>query len=396
MTNADATSDMRRRIKSAGELHVPSAASGRLKVERETVDGEPVVRVTFDHRSCVVVFLMVWLAGWSLGCYKLVVELVTKPFEFSTALFALPFFAAEIGVFLVIFMVLFGRTTFTFRREGGTKFYGIGRYGFTKEFTFPVKGEICTDEVVKTSSKGRSYTCYRLVVKTQFDLDGPRVIYESLDSDIVYSLCKAAQEVAGTVVPPEPKKSPDDLAAEAAESERRDFELLAGRMPRGVEVSRDFEGRVFVVVRRVKWVIALVLVLVMSGFAALICCKFSTLPIPLVAAFGVGMLAFPFVQLLLVLFGKRTMTLDNGKGETFSGLGPIGLRRTFEYGGQVDVRLEESGMWVNNERMNELVIEKPGEAPRKICASWPNDVKPYLAALLRHPASAPAAFGIAP
>ena len=143
--------------------------------------------------------------------------------------------------------------------------------------------------------------------------------------------------------------------------------------------------------RRVRWVVALVLVLVMSGVGAMIWCTFSELPVHVVAIICVGML-FPFVQFLFVLFGKRTMTLDQGKGETFSGLGPLGVRRTFEYGSHVDVRLEESGMWVNNERMNELVLVKPGETPRKICASWPNDVKPYLAALLRYPASAPAVF----
>ena len=55
---------MKRRINLAGKPHVPSGASGRHKVERETVDGEPVVRVTFDHHSCAVVFLMVWLTFW--------------------------------------------------------------------------------------------------------------------------------------------------------------------------------------------------------------------------------------------------------------------------------------------------------------------------------------------
>lgn len=383
-------SDMRRRIKMAGELHVPSDESGRLKVERETVDGEPVVRVTFDHRSCVVVFLMVWLSFWSFGCYMLVNELVTKPFSFKVAFFSLPFFAAEIFVAITILMMLFGRTVFTFRREGGTKFSGIGRYGFTKEFTFPVKGEICTDEVVKTGSKGRSYTCYRLVVKTQFDLDGPRVIYESLDSDIVYFLYKAAQEVACTVAPPK-KNVPDDLVAEDAQSERRDLELLAGRPPKGMSVSRDFEGRVSVVLHRVSWGLALVLVLVMSGFAALVWFKFTELPIPLVVGFGVCML-FPLVQLLFALFGRRVMRLDHGRGETFFGVGFIGARSSFEYGGPYDVRLDESGRWINNERVKEIQLVKPGGSPQKICTTWPNDVKPYLAALLRHPAAAPAAF----
>lgn len=42
---------------------------------------------------------------------------------------------------------------------------------------------------------------------------------------------------------------------------------------------------------------------------------------------------FPFAQLIFVLFGKRTMTLDHGYGTTFVGVGPIGARQRFEYGG---------------------------------------------------------------
>ena len=123
------------------------------KVEREVVDGEKIVRVTFGHWSGVCVFLMLWLAGWSFGCYNLFVGLLAKPFEFGEILFALPFFAGEIFVAGMILLMIFGRTVVTFRREGGTKFSGIGRFGVTKEFAFPVKGEICTDEVVRHGGK---------------------------------------------------------------------------------------------------------------------------------------------------------------------------------------------------------------------------------------------------
>jgi len=366
--------------------------NSRIKTEREIVDGEPVVRVKFGHWSPVCIFLMVWLTMWTFGCYMIVSELITKPFSLKLALFSIPFLAAEVGVATAILMMIFGRTVFTFRKDGGTKFSGIGRYGITKEFTFPVKGEICTDEVVHHGGKGGPRTYYRLVVKTQFDLDGPREIYSSSDPDVVYFLHQAALEVAGTIVPPAEKKSADEIAAEESEAERHDIALLADKPPKGLVVSRDFEGRVTIVLRRVRWLVALVLVLVMGGFATFFYFNISSVPMPAVVGFGFAML-FPFVQLLFVLFGKRTMWLDHGKGETFIGIGPIGMRRKFEYGGPFDVRLEESGMWVNNERMNELVIAKPGGAPRKICASWPNDVKPYLAALLRHPSSAPVSIG---
>ena len=369
----------------ATAIHMNRMADGEAKIERETVGGEPVVRVTFGHRSAACIFLMFWLAFWSFGCYKLVVELITKPFSFKLALSSLPFFAAEIFVAGVILLMTFGRTVFTFRREGGTRFTGVGRFGFTKEFSFPIKGEICTDEVVCHKSKGGTYTAYRLIVKTRFDLDGPRVIYDSTDGDIIYTLCKAAKEVAVTAGAPKPaEKSAVELAAEEAGIERRDYALLSGRPPKGMSISRDFEGRVVVVLRRVRWLLAIVLVAVMSFFTWIVWFKFTDVPLPVKAGFGVA-ISVPLVMLFYALFGKRTMTLDHGNGTTFFGVGPVGIRRRFEYGGPFDVKVAESCMWVNNERMNELVIAKPGGTQQRICTSWPNDVKPYLAAFLRHP-----------
>ena len=60
------------------------------------------------------------------------------------------------------------------------------------------------------------------------------------------------------------------------------------------------------------------------------------------------------------------------------------MRRRVRMAGELHVPSAESGR-VKVERETEIVVVKP-----KICTSWPNDVKPYLAALLRHPASAPA------
>ena len=359
-----------------------------VRIERGAENGEPFVRVTFGHWSAACIFLMLWLAFWSLGCYMLAVDIVTKPFSFKLVLAALPFFGFEIFVASMILLMIFGRTVFTFRREGGTRFTGVGRFGFTKEFSFPIKGEISTDEVVCHRSKGGTYTAYRLIVKTQFDLDGPRVIYDSTDGDIIYTLCKAAKEVAVTAGAPKPAgKSADELAAEEAGIERRDFMLLAGRPPRGMSISRDLEGRISVVLRRVRWLLAIVLAAVMTCFTWVVWFKFTDIPLPAKIAFAFVML-FPFAQLLFVLFGKRTMTLDHGYGTTFVGVGPIGARQRFEYGGPFDVKVRESSRWINNEQMNELVIAKPGGPPQRICTTWPNDVKPYLAAFLRHPGSA--------
>ena len=363
---------------------------GTANIERETVDGEPAVRVTFGHWSGVCIFLILWLTGWSCGCYKLVVELVTKPVEFGKALCALPFFAGEIFVASMILLMIFGRTVITLRRDGGTKFTGVGRFGFTKELVFPVNGEICTDEVVRYRSKGGPYTVYRLIVKSKFNVDGPFVIYDSTDPGIIHTLCEAAKEVSVAAgMPSMAEKSTDEFAAEDSGMERRDYELLSGKPPKGISISRDFEGRIVVVLRRVRWVLALVLVLVMSVFITFFWHKFTDTPLLVKVGFGVAIL-FPFTQLLFALFGKRTLTLDHGNGTTFAGVGPIGQRRRFEYGASFAVKVATSGLWINNEQMNELVIAKPGGTPQRICASWPNDVKPYLVAILRHPGSAPA------
>ena len=168
-----------------------------VEIERGAENGEPFVCVTFGHWSAACIFLMLWLAFWSFGCYMIVIDIFTKPFGFKLVLAALMLFVPEIFVASIILLMIFGRTVFTFRREGGTRFTGVGRFGFTKEFSFPMKGEIGTDEVVCHRSKGGTYTAYRLIVKTRFDLDGPRVIYDSTDGDIIYTLCKAAKEVAG-------------------------------------------------------------------------------------------------------------------------------------------------------------------------------------------------------
>lgn len=351
------------------------------KIDREVVDGEQVVRVTFGHFSLVCLFLMLWLSIWSFGCYKLAADLVAKPFAIKDLLFALPFFAGEIVVSTILLLMLFGHTTITFMRSGGTSFTGIGKIGYRRAFAFPLKCEVCTDEIVVHGRRGSSVS-HRLVVKTPYDLDGPRVIYTSGDADLIYTLCKAAKEVADVAVAPAKPKSEGDVALEESELERGDRNLLAGRPPKGMTVTRDFEGRVLVTLRRVGWVRAAFIAVVISGFAAFLWTKCGDVPAPAIAFLGFCSL-FPLAQILYALFGKCTIALDHGTGVTFNGVCGIGVRRRFAYGGPFVVRLSESSWRVNGERMNEIHIFKPGGQPTKICTTWPNDVKPYLAALLR-------------
>ena len=70
-----------------------------VRIERGAENGEPFVRVTFGHWSAACIFLMLWLAFWSFGCYMIVIDIFTKPFSFKLVLAALPFLAAAAVVF---------------------------------------------------------------------------------------------------------------------------------------------------------------------------------------------------------------------------------------------------------------------------------------------------------
>lgn len=358
-------------------------------IEHEVVNGERAVRVSFGHWSWVCLFLVFWLCGWSFGCYGIVTRLASSPFQIKELLFALPFFLGEIVVFCIIIMAIFGRTTLTFTQSGWTKFTGIGGLGVTKRRTFPKDCEIVTDRIV-THGKHGPTTTHRLLVKTPFGTDEKQVVYSSTDAARVESLCKIAREVAGGAAAPRTDAAAGGTAAEA-ELERRERDLLAGSPPKGVSVSRDFEGRVFITYRRVGWAMALVNVVTLLVFAAVLFSIRHKIPLPILGAFGIAFV-FPIVQIVYALFGRRAITLDHGEGTTFIGIGPLGLRRRFQYGRSFDIRLVESNTYVNNERMEEIVISRQDEKPTRICATWPNAVKPYLTSLLRHPDSIQTTF----
>ena len=341
----------------------PSYVSVDLNVEREVVGGEKVIRVSFGHWSGACIFLCLWLIMWTFVCYNVFHDTIFGPFYFKLWVALILAFVVEVFVAGTILLMIFGRTVITFRSSGGTKFTGVGKYGVSREFTFPVKGEIGTDEVV-TSGRHGTTTVYRLVVKTQFDLDGPRVIYSSVDSGLIDVLYNLATEAADSCPAPQKEKESAEDAAEDARTERADRNLLAAKPPEGLAVTRDLEGRIFVVFRRVAWALAIVLALVMASVAVVLWQKFSNAPKPMLVAVGILQL-FPLAGFLFALFGKRTMTLDHGEGTAFVGVGPIGIHRRFKYGVAFDVRIADG---------------------------WPDDVKPYLAAILRHPESVSASF----
>lgn len=355
-----------------------------MKIEHETVNGEQAVRVTFGHWSWTCVFLILWLTGWSIGCYGLASHLVTGPFKLEELLFALPFFVFEIGVSGIVAMMIFGRTTITFTRLGWTKFTGIGKLGITTRRAFPSQFEILTDSTI-THGKHGATTHYNLLVKTPSDTEGMQ-IYSSTEEKRIAALYEIARGIAGGAAAPAERQEANVAAASEAETEHRERELLAGGPPKGMVVERDLEGRVFVTYRRVRWLLALVLVVAVSIFGAVIWQLRGKIPLPALIGFGLCFL-FPLAQLAYALLGKWSLTLDHGSGATFVGIGGLGFRKSFRYGRASAIALRDSDRYINNERMAEIIIANPGEKQIRICTTWPNKVKPYLVALLRHPDS---------
>lgn len=358
-----------------------------MKIEHEVINGEQTVRVTFGHWSWVCIFFILWLTGWSIGCYGIASHLIAGPFELEELLLALPFFAFEVLVAGIIAMMIFGRTTITFTQLGWTKFTGIGKLGITKRRAFPSQFEIVTNSTV-THGKHCATTHYHLLVKTPSDTEGME-IHSSTEEKRIDALYEIVKEIAGGAVTPAELQEARVAALPEAENGRSEREMLADVPPKGVTVTRDLEGRVFVTYRRIGWLLALVLVATVSIFGAVIWPRRDEIPLPALIGCGLCFL-FPLAQLAYVLFGKRKITLDHGDGTTFMGVGSLGIRKRFKYGPSFDIRLQASNMLVNNERMDEIVISRPGEKAVKICTTWPNKVKPYLAALLRHPEAAPA------
>ncbi len=365
----------------------------KINIENTEVGGERAVRATFGLRNPVCLFLMLWLAGWSFGCYMILSQLFTKEFDVKLALFSIPFCAAEVIVACVVLVMLFGHTAIAFTKSGGTRFTGIGSLGYKKSFAFPENCVISMDETVSYGGKGRPVTIHRLVAKNASAPDGdPCVIYQSQNPAVVSQLCDIARDFLGSASVPAKGRDADPADAAAADdeaeaaAERQDRELLAGRPPSRVAVTRDFEGRIVVTLRRV-WGMMLVVAIVVGVFSAVSCSKIwgsNLLPAGCLA----GLCAAPALALLCVaLFGKRSVTLDHGSGTTFSGVGGIGVRRRFEYGVDSEVRVAESDVAINHERMSEIVITNPGGKSAKLCTAWPNDVKPYIAAVIRHPSS---------
>ena len=84
-----------------------------FKVAREGAEG---LHVEYRHTGmgCMVVFLLLWLSAWTVGCVFIVRDALSHSFWEKPALylFAVPFLAAEIAVAGILLWIFFGRTHF--------------------------------------------------------------------------------------------------------------------------------------------------------------------------------------------------------------------------------------------------------------------------------------------
>ena len=107
-----------------------------------------------------------------------------------------------------------------------------------------------------------------------------------------------------------------------------------------------------------------------------------------------GLFGLPFLigtlvllaAILFVAFGRTTVTLTKGRIEVFTGAFGRGRRRTLECRPGTVVSLAQSGYRVNNVPQPEIAVAS-GDATLKFGAmAIPNDVLPYVAAVLRRAA----------
>ena len=366
--------------------------SKRLVVWRDNVDGQDAVRVKFGSFSFVVIFLVLWLAGWSVGCMKLIQEITVKPFEWGSLLMALPFLGGWIAVAVFILFIIFGRTVVTFVRGGGTVFRGIGAVGWTKKFGISPLAKVKTGRKEVHRGRGGTTVYHTLLVDSPSDPCSPREVYADTDAgvvmilrDIAIDVCQCdAAEVSGEAGERDPEES-------EAELEAKDRMLLSGAPPKKLTVTRDMEGRIVATCRGVSWV-AVAHLAAAGGIGFAVYKSFvsgrvpdgAPWPIPVVVVLQIVALVAA-MSILYAIFGRRKLVIDHGNGEASTGIAGICSRKRFMCGYGSQVALEDSGVVVNGRRMQTISIKQPDGETVQICTTWPNDVKPYLAAVLRHP-----------
>jgi len=86
--------------------------------------------------------------------------------------------------------------------------------------------------------------------------------------------------------------------------------------------------------------------------------------------------------ILSMLFGAWKITLHNGQGRVFFGMGPLGWTRRFTYNRDTQVGLRTSSVRVNNVQQKGILIQN-GEAELIFGTLFPEPAKHYIAAAIK-------------
>jgi len=101
--------------------------------------------------------------------------------------------------------------------------------------------------------------------------------------------------------------------------------------------------------------------------------------------FLLGTIVLTF-SILMCLFGKWVITLENGMGTVFVGVGRIGWTRAFSYGRNTLVTLKSSGIYQNDVPMKGICL-KDEQGEIGFGSSIQENCKLYIAALLAEEAA---------
>jgi hypothetical protein len=105
---------------------------GRIQV----IESPEAIAVSMRSRQqFMIVFLSLWLTGWTVACLFLVHKVITQP-SLLMAMFAMPFLAGEVFVVCVLFEMIFGREEMVLN-SSGLRFRGAGLFSASKSY-FPL------------------------------------------------------------------------------------------------------------------------------------------------------------------------------------------------------------------------------------------------------------------
>ena len=121
-------------------VELANASAGKpprgVRIESDLMSGG--VTITYKRISKSVLFLIPFTLFWSGismgGIYG--TQIVKKEFDLTMSLFGLPFLIGTIVLVCSILIGLFGKHAISLRRGEGTYFFGIGKLGRTRRFTY--------------------------------------------------------------------------------------------------------------------------------------------------------------------------------------------------------------------------------------------------------------------